>query len=51
MKKLVIFLAITIMLFVTLKQRTGQSSRVTEGTPPNAAMEQREEFPETHRTG
>jgi len=48
MKKLVIILAITIMLFVTLKQRTEQSSTATEGSPLNAAMEQREEFPETH---
>ena len=48
MKKLVIILAIAIMLFATLKQRTEQSSTATEGSPPNAAMEQREEFPETH---
>ncbi len=48
MKKFVIILAIAIMLFATLKQRTEQSSTATEGTPQNAAMEQREEFPETH---
>ena len=48
MKKFVIILAITIMLFATLKQRTEQSSTATEGTLLNAAMEQREEFPETH---
>ena len=48
MKKFVIILAITIMLFATFKQRTEQSSTATEGTPLNAAMEQREEFPETH---
>ena len=48
MKKLVIILAIAIMLFVTLKQRTEQSSTATERSPLNAAMEQREEFPETH---
>ena len=48
MKKLVIILAITIMLFVTLKQRTEPSPTATEGSPLNAAMEQREELPETH---
>ena len=48
MKKLVIILAIAIMLFAPLKQHAEQSSTVTEGTPPNAAMEQREELPKTH---
>ena len=48
MKKLVIILAIAIMLFATLKQRTEQSSTATEGTPLNAAMEQTEEVPETN---
>ena len=48
MKKLVIILAIAIMLFATLKQRTEPSSTATEGSPLNAAMEQRKEFPETH---
>ena len=48
MKKLVIILAIAIMLFATLKQRTEQSSAATQGTPLNAATEQAEELPETH---
>ena len=48
MKKLVIILAIAIILFATPKQPTEQSSTAPEGTPPNVAMEQREEFPETH---
>jgi len=48
MKKLVIILTISIMLFATLKQHTEQSSTATEGTPLNAAMEQTEEVPETN---
>ena len=48
MKKLVIILAIAIMLFATLKQRTEQSSTAPEGKLPNVAMEQTEKAPETH---
>ena len=48
MKKLVVILAIAIMLFATLKQRTEQSSTATEGSPLSAAMEQAEKVPETH---
>ena len=48
MKKLVIILAIAIMLFATLKQRTEQPSTATEGSLPSAAMEQMEEVPETN---
>ena len=48
MKKLVIILAIAIMLFATLKQRTEQPATVTEGTPLNAAAEQAEKVPETY---
>ena len=48
MKKFVIILAITIMLFATLKQRTEQSSTVTEGAPLNAAAEQTEKVQETN---
>ena len=48
MKKLVIILAIAIMLFAILKQRTGQSSVATQGTPLNTAAVQAEKVPETH---
>ncbi len=48
MKKLVITLTIAIMLFATLGQRAEQSSTVTKGIPLNAAVEQREELPETN---
>ena len=48
MKKLVLILAIAIMLFATLKQRTEQSSTATEGSPLSAAMEQAEKVPETN---
>ena len=48
MKKLVITLAIAIMLFATLKQRTEQSSTATEGSLLSAAMEKAEKVPETN---
>ena len=48
MKKLVVILAIAIMLFATLKQRTKQSSTATERSPLSAAMEQAEKVPETN---
>ena len=48
MKKLVIILAIAIMLFATLKQRTEQSSTATEGSLLSAAMEKAEKVPETN---
>lgn len=48
MKKLVIILAITIMLFATLKQRTEQPATVAVGASQNTATEQAEELPETH---
>ena len=48
MKKLVIILAIAFMLFATPKQPLEQSTTATEGTPPNAAMEQTEKAPETN---
>ena len=48
MKKLVIILAIAIMLFATLKQRTEQPAMVAVGASQNTATEQAEELPETH---
>ena len=48
MKKLVIILVITIMLFATPKQPSEQSTTAPEGTPPNTTMEQTEKAPETH---
>ena len=48
MQKLVIILAIAIMLFATLKQRTEQSSTATEGSLLSAAMEKAEKVPETN---
>ncbi len=48
MKKLVIILAIAIMLFAALKQRTEQPATTTDGTPLNVAMEQTEKVPETN---
>ena len=48
MKKLVIILAIAIMLFATLKQRTEQPATIAAGASQNTATEQAEELPETH---
>ena len=48
MKKLVIILAIAIMLFAPLKQRTEQPATVAVGASQNTATEQAEELPETH---
>ena len=48
MKKLVIILAIAIMLFATLKQRTEQPATVAVGASQNAATGSPEELPETH---
>ena len=48
MKKLVIILAITIMLFATLKQHTEQPATVAVGASQNAATGSPEELPETH---
>ena len=48
MKKLVIILAIAIMLFATLKQRTEQPTTAAVGASPNAATRSPEELPETH---
>ena len=48
MKKLVIILAIAIMLFATLKQRTEQPATVAAGASQNTTTGQPEELPETH---
>ena len=48
MKKLVIILAIAIMLFATLKQRTEQPATVAVGASQNAATGSPEELSETH---
>ena len=48
MKKLVIILAIAIMLFATLKQRTEQPASVAVGASQNAATGSPKEMPETH---
>ena len=48
MKKLVIILAIAIMLFAILKQRTEQPATIAAGASQNTATEQAEELPETH---
>ena len=48
MKKFVIILAIAIMLFATLKQRTEQPATVAVGASQNAATGSPEELPETH---
>ena len=48
MKKLVIILAIAIMLFAILKQRTEQPATVAVGASQNAATGSPKELPETH---
>ena len=48
MKKLVVILAIAIMLFATLKQRTEQPATVAVGASQNAATGSPKELPETH---
>ena len=48
MKKLVVILAIAIMLFATLKQRTEQPTTAAVGASQNAATRSPEELPETH---
>ena len=48
MKKLVVILAIAIMLFATLKQRTEQPTTAAVGASQNAAIRSPEELPETH---
>ena len=48
MKKLVIILAIAIMLFAILKQRTEQPATVAVGASQNAATGLPKELPETH---
>ena len=48
MKKLVVILAIAIMLFATLKQRTEQPTTAAVGASQNTATRSPEELPETH---
>ena len=48
LKKLVIILAIAIMLFAILKQRTKQPATVAVGASQNAATGSPKELPETH---